>query len=85
MLEPELSLPAVGKVHSASNADDRADLALLMQPLHHAETAYCVEAERAMSRMLEEAAKFRSVDMQIADAVLTLRGFVANPDGSNMI
>lgn len=87
LLEPELSLPAVGQgALGIECRDDRADLALLMQPLHHAETAYCVEAERAMSRMLGGSCQVPLGGYaEIADGVLTLRGFVANPDGSNMI
>lgn len=87
LLEPEISLPAVGQgALGIECRDDRADLALLMQPLHHAETAHCVEAERAMSRMLGGSCQVPLGGFaEITDDVLTLRGFVANPDGTNMI
>ncbi|SFI18047.1 hydroxymethylbilane synthase [Nitrosomonas sp. Nm34] len=87
LLEPEISLPAVGQgALGIECRDDRADLASLMQPLHHAETAYCVEAERAMSRVLGGSCQVPLGGFaEITDDVLTLRGFVANPDGTNMI
>lgn len=87
LLEPEISLPAVGQgALGIECRSDRADLALLMQPLHHAETAYCVEAERAMSRVLGGSCQVPLGGFaEITDDVLTLRGFVANPDGTNMI
>ena len=87
LLEPEISLPAVGQgALGIECRDNRADLASLMQPLHHAETAYCVEAERAMSRVLGGSCQVPLGGFaEITDDVLTLRGFVANPDGTNMI
>ncbi len=87
LLEPEVSLPAVGQgALGIECRDDRADLALLLQPLHHAETAYCVEAERAMSRILGGSCQVPLGGFAgITDGVLTLRGFVANPDGTKMI
>ncbi|MDV6343880.1 MULTISPECIES: hydroxymethylbilane synthase [unclassified Nitrosomonas] len=87
ILEPEISLPAVGQgALGIECRNDRADLALLMQPLHHVETAYCVEAERAMSRVLGGSCQVPLGGFaEITDDVLTLRGFVANPDGTNMI
>ena len=87
LIEPEISLPAVGQgALGIECRNDQADLALLMQPLHHAETAYCVEAERAMSRVLGGSCQVPLGGFaEIADDVLTLRGFVANPDGTNMV
>ncbi len=87
LLEPEISLPAVGQgALGIECRNDRADLALLMQPLHHVETTYCVEAERAMSRVLGGSCQVPLGGFaEITDDVLTLRGFVANPDGTNMI
>lgn len=87
LIEPEISLPAVGQgALGIECRNDRADLALLMQPLHHVETAYCVEAERAMSRVLGGSCQVPLGGFaEITDDVLTLRGFVANPDGTNMI
>ena len=54
VLEPEQSLPAVGQgALGIECLDNRLDLVRLMQPLHDRETAQCVEAERAMSRVLK--------------------------------
>lgn len=87
LLEPEISLPAVGQgALGIECRSDRTDLASLMQPLHHAETAYCVEAERAMSRMLGGSCQVPLGGFaEITNNMLTLRGFVANPDGMSMI
>ena len=53
LLNTDLSLPAVGQgALGIECRSDRTDLLKLMEPLHHAETAQCVEAERAMSRAL---------------------------------
>jgi len=87
LLPPELSLPAVGQ--GALGIECRGndpDIAEWIKPLHHATTAYCVEAERAMSRMLGGSCQVPLGGFaEIHDDVLTLRGFVATPDGSRMI
>ena len=87
LLEPEQSLPAVGQgalgIECLSN---RPDLVRLMEPLHDRETAQCVEAERAMSRVLGGSCQVPLGGFaQIADNVLTLRGFVATPDGKRIV
>lgn len=87
LLEPEQSLPAVGQgalgIECLSN---RPDLVCLMEPLHDRETAQCVEAERAMSRVLGGSCQVPLGGFaQIADNVLTLRGFVATPDGKRIV
>ncbi len=87
LLEPEQSLPAVGQgalgIECLSN---RSDLVRLMEPLHDRETAQCVEAERAMSRVLGGSCQVPLGGFaQIADNVLTLRGFVATPDGKRIV
>lgn len=87
LLSPELSLPAVGQ--GALGIECRADqpeLVKLMQPLHHLETAQCVEAERAMSRALGGSCQVPLGGFaQITGGVLRLRGFVATPDGTRMV
>ena len=53
LLEPGDSLPAVGQgALGIECRDERADLAELLAPLDHPETAWCVRAERAVSRAL---------------------------------
>lgn len=87
LLSPELSLPAVGQgALGIECRADRSDLIKLMQPLHHLETAQCVEAERAMSRALGGSCQVPLGGFaEIIGKVLRLRGFVASPDGTCMI
>jgi len=87
LLEPEQSLPAVGQgALGIECRSDRQDLMHLVQPLNHSETALCVRAERAMSRALAGSCQVPLGGFgQIAQGVLTLRGFVASPDGSRMV
>ena len=87
LLNPEQSLPAVGQgALGIECRADRTDLIELMQPLHHPETAYCVEAERAMSRVLGGSCQVPlGAFGEIIDGSLQLRGFVAQPDGSRIV
>ncbi len=87
LLSPELSLPAVGQgALGIECRAERSDLIKLMQPLHHLETAQCVEAERAMSRALGGSCQVPLGGFaEITGEVLRLRGFVASPDGTRMI
>jgi hydroxymethylbilane synthase len=87
LLSAEISLPAVGQgALGIECRTDRADLISLVQPLHHFETAQCVEAERSMSRALGGSCQVPLGGFaQIVDGVLRLRGFVASQDGRCMI
>ena len=87
LLSPEQSLPAVGQgALGIECRADRSDLIALMQPLHHQETAYCVEAERAMSRVLGGSCQVPlGAFAEIIDGKLQLRGFVAQPDGKRIV
>lgn len=87
LLSPELSLPAVGQgALGIECRTDRPDLIKLMRPLHHLETAQCVEAERAMSRALGGSCQVPLGGFaEISGEVLRLRGFVASSDGTSMI
>lgn len=87
LLSPELSLPAVGQgALGIECRADRTDLIKLVQPLHHPETAQCVEAERAMSRALGGSCQVPLGGFaEITGGILRLRGFVANPDGTRVI
>ncbi|MBP6058654.1 MAG: hydroxymethylbilane synthase [Nitrosomonas sp.] len=87
LLDPEQSLPAVGQgALGIECRADRTDLVKLLQPLHHQETAYCVEAERAMSRVLGGSCQVPlGAFAEIVHGTLQLRGFVAQPDGKRIV
>jgi hydroxymethylbilane synthase len=87
LLSPEQSLPAVGQgALGIECRSDRTDLIQLMQPLHHQETAFCVEAERAMSRVLGGSCQVPlGAFAEITSGTLQLRGFVAQPDGKRIV
>ena len=87
LLEPEQSLPAVGQgALGIECREDRSDLVALLQPLHHLQTAYCVKAERAMSRVLGGSCQIPlGAFAEIANNQLKLRGFVASPDGKQLV
>jgi len=87
LLSPEQSLPAVGQgALGIECRQDRPDLIALLQPLHHQQTAYCVKAERAMSRVLGGSCQIPlGAFGEILGDTLKLRGFVASPDGRQMV
>ena len=87
LLSPEKSLPAVGQgALGIECRENRPDLVALLQPLHHQETAYCVKAERAMSRVLGGSCQIPlGAFAEISKHELKLRGFVASPDGKQMV
>lgn len=87
LLSPESSLPAVGQgALGIECRDDRPDLVEWMQPLHDPVTSACVKAERAMSRVLGGSCQVPLGGFaEISEDILTLRGFVALPDGSRII
>ena len=87
ILEPTLSIPAVGQGALGIECRiQRRDLIELLGPLDHADTRWCVEAERAFSR---ELAGSCSVPLggfaEITGTDARLRGFVASIDGSRML
>ena len=86
-IAPEHSLPAVGQ--GALGIECRAgrdDLVALLAPLNHIDSADCVRAERAMSRALGGSCQVPLGGYaQIAGDTLSLRGFVAEVDGSRII
>ncbi|MBI5919630.1 MAG: hydroxymethylbilane synthase [Nitrosomonadales bacterium] len=81
------SLPAVGQgALGIETRTDRADLAAALAPLHHADTAACVLAERAMSRRLAGSCQVPLGGFaEVSGDVLRMRGFVASPDGTRLI
>jgi hydroxymethylbilane synthase len=87
ILEPEDSLPAVGQgALGIECLATRADVIELMQPLNDLETSVCVTAERAMSRRLAGSCQTPLGGYAVlADGTLTLRGFVADPEGKRFI
>lgn len=87
VISSEDSLPAVGQgALGIECRSDRADVATLLQPLHHPDTAACVLAERAMSRVLGGSCQVPLGGFaEILDGKLHMRGFVATPDGKRML
>ncbi len=81
------SLPAVGQgALGIETRADRADVIAALAPLHHAASAACVLAERAMSRALAGSCQVPLGGFaEIIDGRLRMRGFVATPDGSQML
>ena len=87
LITSEDSLPAVGQgALGIECRADRADVIALLQPLHHADTAACVLAERAMSRALAGSCQVPLGGFAEAlNGTLRMRGFVASPDGKQMV
>ena len=81
------SLPAVGQgALGIETRADRPDLEILLRPLHDAETAACVFAERAMSRALAGSCQVPLGGFaEVQGDKLRMRGFVASPDGCKML
>lgn len=87
ILPTEQSLPAVGQgalaieIHST-----RIDLCGWLQPLHDADTTDCTRAERAFSRGLSGSCHTPlAAHAVIRDGQVWLRGFLANPDGTQIL
>jgi len=87
LLSPEVSLPAAGQ--GALGVECRAgheDLAGLLAPLNHLETAQCVAAERALLRALAGSCNVPlGAYAQARGDRLRLRGFVGAPDGTRVV
>jgi hydroxymethylbilane synthase len=87
LLPVEDSVPAAGQgALGIECREERDDLIQLLAPLDHAETAWCVRAERALSRALAGSCvvPLGAYARREADA-MRLRGFVASPDGARMV
>jgi len=86
LISPENSLPAVGQgALGIECLISRPDLKVLLRPLHHADTATCVQAERALSRALAGSCQVPLGGFaEIVGGELHLRGFVGSPDGKRM-
>lgn len=87
LLPVEHSLPAPGQGALALECRaDREDLRAWLAPLHHAATAACVLAERALSRSLSGSCQLPlAAYAECRDGQLSLRGLVAQPDGRSVI
>ena len=87
LISSEDSLPAVGQgALGIECRADRADLKALLAPLHHADTAACVLAERALSRALAGSCQVPLGGFaEVTGSALRLRGFVASPDGKRLV
>lgn len=87
IITSEDSLPAVGQgALGIECRTDRADIIALLQPLHDADTAACVMAERSMSRALGGSCQVPLGGFaEVTNGKLRMRGFVASPDGLRMM
>ncbi|MBL8393301.1 MAG: hydroxymethylbilane synthase [Candidatus Accumulibacter sp.] len=87
LLTPEQSLPAPGQgVLGIEVCAQQAGLIALAAPLNDAMTAHCVRAERAFSRALGGSCQVPLAAYAVPDAAgLWLRGWIATPDGRQMV
>ena len=87
MLTPEQSLPAPGQgALGIEILAARDDAAAWIAPLNDAETAHRVRAERAFSRALGGSCQIPLGGYAVIEhGELWLRGFVATPDGKQMV
>jgi hydroxymethylbilane synthase len=87
VLAPEQSLPAVGQgALGVECRSERVDLIEALSPFEDADTRWCVEAERALSRALAGSCQVPLGGYaEIVNGKARLRGFVASPDGAHMI
>ena len=87
ILSPADSLPAAGQgALGIEIAARRTDLADILRPLNHEETAACVTAERALARALGGSCQVPlAAYCVMEDGLLPLNGLVGHPDGSVII
>ncbi len=87
VIDAEVSLPAAGQGALAIECRaERDDVARALAPLHHAATASCVRAERAVSRALAGSCQVPlAAYAEIAPGRLRLRALVARPDGTALV
>jgi len=80
-------LPAIGQgtVGIECRSDD-AELLALLEPLHDNNTAYCIDAERAMNLRLEGGCQVPIGGHAVIEhGVMVVRGLVGRPDGTDII
>jgi hydroxymethylbilane synthase len=87
LIDPEQSIPAVGQgALGIEIRANRTDMHALLQPLNHAETSACVEAERAMSRALAGSCTVPlGAYASMRGNQLHIIGFVASVNGGEMV
>ena len=87
VLTPEQSLPAPGQgALGIEVLAGRSDVAAWLAPLNDAATMHCVRAERAFSQALGGSCQVPLGGYAIIeDDALWLRGFIATPDGRQML
>ena len=87
VLTAEQSLPAPGQgALGIELVDGDAAMAAIVAPLNDPETAHCVKAERAFSRALGGSCQVPLGGYAVMEGgSLWLRGFVATPDGQEMV
>jgi hydroxymethylbilane synthase len=87
LLTPSESLPAPGQgALGIECLESRADLARLLAPLNHADTARCVAAERAFSLALAGNCNLPlGAYAETGGGALRLRGFVGTADGARLV
>jgi hydroxymethylbilane synthase len=87
LLEPEESVPAVGQgALGVECLAAREDVRAMLLPLEHADTRWCVDAERALSRALGGSCTVPLGGFAtVAGDAARLRGFVASPDGRRLV
>lgn len=87
LLAVEDSIPAAGQ--GALGIEIRSthqEIAALLAPLNHVDTAACVRAERQVSRVLGGSCQVPlGAYATLQGEMLTINGFVARPDGSSFI
>ncbi len=87
VLPSEVSLPAAGQGALGIEAlSDRPEVAAWMAPLNDRVTSACVRAERAVAKALAGSCEVPLGAFAVEeDGGLWLRGFVARPDGSQIV
>jgi hydroxymethylbilane synthase len=87
LLPTEQSLPAAGQGALGIEARaDRPEVARWLAPLADFETTYCVAAERGLTQALQAGCDIPvGAFCEWVDGVLSMRGFVASPDGLTML
>ncbi len=87
VLPAETSLPAAGQgALGIECLAGRQELLQWLAPLNDADTSACVRAERAVARALAGSCEVPlGAYAEVRDGQLWLRGFVARPDGSEIL
>jgi hydroxymethylbilane synthase len=83
LLPPEESIPAAGQgALGIECLEAREELMGMLAPLNHAESAWCVRAERSVSRALSGSCVVPlGAYAHPREGSVSIRGFVASPDG----